>query len=90
MGKLIVDPRLFAKSPTQFAQIRVKGQSPVLVALHGECTVDLPAGLNGPARKVAYQGPTQENLRKLKEQGHKYVIESNEVDVPAPEAAKKQ
>lgn len=90
MGKLIVDPQFLAKSPTAFTTIRVPGGNPIRVALHGECTVDLPAGPNGPARKVTYQGPTQENLRKLKEQGHKYVIESNEVDVPAPEAAKKQ
>lgn len=91
MAKLIVDPNFLAKNPTAFTVIRNgNGAAPTRVALHGECTVELPAGPNGPARKVAYQGPTQENLRKLKEQGHKYVIEASEVDVPTPDAAKKQ
>lgn len=73
--KLIVDPEYLKKHPTMFTVIRVKGGKPKRVALHGECTIEVPAGAGGPGEKIRVPAPTQADLDYLFGLGHKAVIE---------------
>lgn len=73
--KLTVDPDYLKKHQTMFTIIRVKGGKPKRVALHGECTIELPAGAGGPAEKIKVPAPTQADLDYLFGLGHPAVIE---------------
>lgn len=84
--KLIVDPAYLAKHAAAFTTV---GTPPKRVALHGECTVELPASVNGPAKKVFVPAPTQAELAVLKSAGHKYIIEIQDEPTAAKFATQK-
>lgn len=83
MPKKEVSAEYLKKHPTLFTVIRIKGGKPKRVALHGDCTIEVPAGAGGPAQKIHVPAPSQSDLEYLFSIKHPAVIEVAEEDKPA-------
>lgn len=79
MTKYMVDPEYLKKHHAAFTVI-LNSAKPKRVALHGECTVEKPAGAGGPPQSIVVPAPNNAELEWLFKAGHEAIIQIQETD----------